>query len=157
MGCGATKRFPDKQYQTAQIMHRGIAGKPPDFLFPINADISQQCDDQSGRDDAPCADSEKLMEVLDQLNAKDGKGKAVLRRAGYPATVGNEEGEAITRYTTRYEDLLQVKCQVQLNLHPDFSHFRQYRVPQPRCMQEHALVGCLLFISGLTVTLFIGL
>ncbi|SUG46300.1 Error-prone repair protein UmuC [Salmonella enterica subsp. arizonae] len=30
-------------------------------------------DDQSGRDDAPCADSEKLMEVLDQLNVKDGK------------------------------------------------------------------------------------
>ncbi|MBA2987335.1 DUF4113 domain-containing protein, partial [Salmonella enterica subsp. arizonae serovar 47:z4,z23:-] len=47
----------------------------PDFLFLINADISQQCDDQSGRDDAPCADSEKLMEVLDQLNAKDGKGR----------------------------------------------------------------------------------
>ncbi|SUG48034.1 DNA polymerase V subunit UmuC [Salmonella enterica subsp. arizonae] len=45
-------------------------------------------------DNAPRAGSEKLMEVLDHLNAKDGKGDAILRRAGDSATVGYEARNA---------------------------------------------------------------
>jgi hypothetical protein len=44
-------------------------------------------------DNAPRRDSEQLMTLLDQLNAKDGKRNSVFRRAGNPATVADE-----TRY-----------------------------------------------------------
>ncbi|KWR30398.1 hypothetical protein R643_20420 [Salmonella enterica subsp. enterica serovar Tennessee] len=40
-------------------------------------------------DNAPRAGSEKLMEVLDQLNAKGG-GDAVFCRTGHPAAMGDE-------------------------------------------------------------------
>lgn len=46
-------------------------------------------------DNAPRRGSEKLMEVLDHLNAKEGKG--ALYFAGQdPATMGDEERDAVT-------------------------------------------------------------
>ena len=46
-------------------------------------------------DNAPRPGSEKLMEVLDHLNAKGGR-DAVFCRTGYPAAVADETGNAFS-------------------------------------------------------------
>ncbi|HEI8759770.1 TPA: Y-family DNA polymerase [Klebsiella oxytoca] len=60
-------------------------------------------------DNAPRQNSEKLMEVLDHLNAKDGRG--TLYFAGQEMqTAWQMKREMLSpRYTTRYSDLLKVK------------------------------------------------
>lgn len=60
-------------------------------------------------DNAPRAGGEKLMEVLDQLNAKDGKGALYFAGEGIQQQWAMKRDMPSPRYTTRYEDLLQVK------------------------------------------------
>ncbi|WP_413594701.1 Y-family DNA polymerase [Citrobacter youngae] len=60
-------------------------------------------------DNAPRRDSEKLMEVLDHLNAKDGKGTLYFAGQGIQQQWAMKREMLSPRYTTRYEDLLQVK------------------------------------------------
>ncbi|ENZ86815.1 protein umuC [Salmonella enterica subsp. houtenae serovar 40:z4,z32:-] len=60
-------------------------------------------------DNAPRAGGEKLMEVLDQLNAKDGKGALYFAGEGIQQQWAMKRDMLSPRYTTRYEDLLQVK------------------------------------------------
>ncbi|EEC0092107.1 DUF4113 domain-containing protein, partial [Salmonella enterica] len=55
------------------------------------------------------AGSEKLMEVLDQLNAKDGKGTLYFAGQGIPQQWAMKREMLSLRYTTRYSDLLLVK------------------------------------------------
>ncbi|PXW50604.1 uncharacterized protein DUF4113 [Grimontella sp. AG753] len=52
-------------------------------------------------DNAPRANSEKLMTILDQLNAKDGRGIQPLWQM--------KRDMLSPRYTTRYSDLLRVR------------------------------------------------
>ncbi|RLP21579.1 translesion error-prone DNA polymerase V subunit UmuC [Raoultella ornithinolytica] len=60
-------------------------------------------------DNAPRKNSEKLMEVLDHLNAKDGKGTLYFAGQGIQ-TVWQMKREMLSpRYTTRYSDLLEVR------------------------------------------------
>ncbi|MEX0553973.1 Y-family DNA polymerase [Klebsiella grimontii] len=60
-------------------------------------------------DNAPRQNSEKLMEVLDHLNAKDGRGTLYFAGQGIQ-TVWQMKREMLSpRYTTRYSDLLKVK------------------------------------------------
>lgn len=60
-------------------------------------------------DNSPRAGGEKLMEVLDQLNAKDGKGALYFAGEGIQQQWAMKRDMLSPRYTTRYEDLLQVK------------------------------------------------
>lgn len=60
-------------------------------------------------DNAPRRGSEKLMEVLDHLNAKEGKGALYFAGQGIQQQWAMNREMLSPRYTTRYEDLLQVK------------------------------------------------
>ncbi len=60
-------------------------------------------------DNAPRANSEKLMEVLDHLNAKDGRGTLYFAGQGIQQPWHMKREMLSPRYTTRYEDLLVVK------------------------------------------------
>ncbi|WP_410756421.1 Y-family DNA polymerase [Citrobacter youngae] len=60
-------------------------------------------------DNAPRRGSEKLMEVLDHLNAKEGKGALYFAGQGSQQQWAMKREMLSPRYTTRYEDLLQVK------------------------------------------------
>ncbi|EHY70605.1 hypothetical protein APP86_19145 [Salmonella enterica subsp. houtenae] len=60
-------------------------------------------------DNAPRAGSEKLMEVLDHLNAKEGRGALYFTGQGIPQQWAMRRDMLSPRHTTRYEDLLQVK------------------------------------------------
>lgn len=60
-------------------------------------------------DNAPRRGSEKLMEVLDHLNAKEGKGALYFAGQGIQQQWAMKREMLSPRYTTRYEDLLQVK------------------------------------------------
>ncbi|EDR7544070.1 translesion error-prone DNA polymerase V subunit UmuC, partial [Salmonella enterica subsp. enterica serovar Grumpensis] len=60
-------------------------------------------------DNAPRAGSEKLMEVLDHLNTKDGKGTLYFAGQGIPQQWAMKREMLSPRYTTRYADLLLVK------------------------------------------------
>lgn len=60
-------------------------------------------------DNAPRANSEKLMEVLDHLNAKDGRGTLYFAGQGIQPAWQMKREMLSPRYTTRYSDLLIVK------------------------------------------------
>ncbi|ELN3085495.1 Y-family DNA polymerase [Escherichia coli] len=60
-------------------------------------------------DNAPRRGSEKLMEVLDHLNAKEGRGSLYFAGQGIQQQWAMKRDMLSPRYTTRYEDLLQVK------------------------------------------------
>ncbi|EIW5950357.1 TPA: Y-family DNA polymerase [Klebsiella pneumoniae] len=60
-------------------------------------------------DNAPRKNSEKLMEVLDQLNAKDGKGTLYFAGQGIQTAWQMKREMLSPRYTTRISDLLIVK------------------------------------------------
>lgn len=59
-------------------------------------------------DNAPRRDSEKLMEVLDHLNAKDGKGTLYFAGQGIQQQWQMKREMLSPRYTTRFSDLLIV-------------------------------------------------
>lgn len=58
---------------------------------------------------APRAGSEKLMEVLDRLNAKDGKGTLYFAGQGIQQQWQMKREMLSPRYTTRYSDLLRIR------------------------------------------------
>ncbi|HBS3705913.1 TPA: Y-family DNA polymerase [Klebsiella quasipneumoniae subsp. quasipneumoniae] len=60
-------------------------------------------------DNAPRRGSEKLMEVLDHLNAKGGRGTLYFAGQGIQAAWQMKREMLSPRYTTRYNDLLVVK------------------------------------------------
>ncbi|ESN30844.1 protein umuC [Enterobacter sp. MGH 37] len=60
-------------------------------------------------DSAPRAGSEKLMEVLDHLNAKDGKGTLYFAGQGIQQNWQMKREMLSPRYTTRFSDLLVVR------------------------------------------------
>ncbi|SFT58466.1 DNA polymerase V [Kosakonia arachidis] len=60
-------------------------------------------------DNAPRANSEKLMDVLDQLNAKDGRGTLYFAGQGIQPPWQMKSNLLSPRYTTRYSDLLRVR------------------------------------------------
>ncbi|EPQ6966368.1 TPA: Y-family DNA polymerase [Klebsiella oxytoca] len=60
-------------------------------------------------DNAPRQNSEKLMEVLDHLNAKDGRGTLYFAGQGIQNAWQMKREMLSPRYTTRYSDLLKVK------------------------------------------------
>lgn len=60
-------------------------------------------------DNAPRRNSEKLMEVLDHLNAKDGRGTLYFAGQGIQTAWQMKREMLSPRYTTRYSDLLKVK------------------------------------------------
>lgn len=60
-------------------------------------------------DNAPRKNSEKLMEVLDQLNAKDGKGTLYFAGQGIQTAWQMKREMLSPRYTTRIQDVLVVK------------------------------------------------
>lgn len=60
-------------------------------------------------DNAPRRGSEKLMEVLDHLNAKEGKGALYFAGQGIQRQWAMKREMLSPRYTTRYADLLRVK------------------------------------------------
>ncbi|WII79957.1 Y-family DNA polymerase [Klebsiella pasteurii] len=60
-------------------------------------------------DNAPRQNSEKLMEVLDHLNAKDGRGTLYFAGQGIQTTWQMKREMLSPRYTTRYSDLLEVR------------------------------------------------
>ncbi|VEA94985.1 Error-prone lesion bypass DNA polymerase V(UmuC) [Salmonella enterica subsp. houtenae] len=60
-------------------------------------------------DNAPLAGSEKLMEVLDLLNAKEGRGTLYFAGEGIQQQWAMKREILSPRYTTRYSDLLRVK------------------------------------------------
>ncbi|EKR9386461.1 MULTISPECIES: Y-family DNA polymerase [Raoultella] len=60
-------------------------------------------------DNAPRKNSEKLMEVLDHLNAKDGKGTLYFAGQGIQTAWQMKRKMLSPRYTTRYSDLLEVR------------------------------------------------
>ncbi|EHK3226423.1 DUF4113 domain-containing protein, partial [Enterobacter hormaechei] len=53
--------------------------------------------------------SERLMEVLDHLNAKDGKGTLYFAGQGIQQQWQMKREMLSPRYTTRYSDLLRVR------------------------------------------------
>ncbi|HBL7066726.1 TPA: Y-family DNA polymerase [Klebsiella oxytoca] len=59
-------------------------------------------------DNAPRKNSEKLMEVLDHLNAKDGRGTLYFAGQGIQTGWQMKREMLSPRYTTRYSDLLNV-------------------------------------------------
>ena len=60
-------------------------------------------------DNAPRPNSEKLMEVLDHLNAKDGRGTLYFAGQGIQTAWQMKRDMLSPRYTTRFSDLLQVR------------------------------------------------
>lgn len=60
-------------------------------------------------ENAPRAGSERLMEVLDHLNAKDGKGTLYFAGQGIQQQWQMKRDMLSPRYTTRYADLLTVR------------------------------------------------
>lgn len=60
-------------------------------------------------ENAPRAGSDKLMEVLDHLNAKDGKGTLYFAGQGIQQQWQMKREMLSPRYTTRYKDLLIVR------------------------------------------------
>ena len=60
-------------------------------------------------ENAPRAGSDKLMEVLDHLNAKDGKGTLYFAGQGIQQQWQMKREMLSPRYTTRFQDLLIVK------------------------------------------------
>ncbi|MCQ6415072.1 Y-family DNA polymerase [Klebsiella pneumoniae] len=60
-------------------------------------------------DNAPRKNSEKLMEVLDHLNAKNGKGTLYFAGQGIQTAWQMKRERLSPRYTTRYSDLLHVR------------------------------------------------
>ncbi|HBY4239348.1 TPA: translesion error-prone DNA polymerase V subunit UmuC [Klebsiella pneumoniae] len=60
-------------------------------------------------DNAPRKNSEKLMEVLDHLNAKDGRGTLYFAGQGIQAAWQMKREMLSPRYTTRFSDLLCVR------------------------------------------------
>lgn len=60
-------------------------------------------------DNAPRAGSEKLMEVLDQLNAKGGRGTLYFAGQGIQQQWAMKREMLSPQYTTRFSDLLRVK------------------------------------------------
>lgn len=60
-------------------------------------------------ENAPRAGSERLMEVLDQLNAKDGKETLYFAGQGIQQQWQMKREMLSPRYTTRYSDLLRVR------------------------------------------------
>ncbi|HDZ9122638.1 Y-family DNA polymerase [Klebsiella quasipneumoniae] len=60
-------------------------------------------------DNAPRKNSEKLMEVLDHLNAKDGRGTLYFAGQGIQTAWQMKREMLSPRYTTRYSDLLHVR------------------------------------------------
>lgn len=60
-------------------------------------------------DNAPRQNSEKLMEVLDHLNTKDGRGTLYFAGQGIQTAWQMKREMLSPRYTTRYSDLLKVK------------------------------------------------
>ncbi|EPR3214032.1 Y-family DNA polymerase [Klebsiella pneumoniae] len=60
-------------------------------------------------DNAPRKNSEKLMEVLDHLNAKDGRGTLYFAGQGIQTAWQMKREMLSPRYTTRYIDLLRVR------------------------------------------------
>ncbi|MEB6027062.1 Y-family DNA polymerase [Klebsiella quasipneumoniae] len=60
-------------------------------------------------DNAPRKNSEKLMEVLDHLNAKDGKGTLYFAGQGIQTAWQMKREMLSPRYTTRFFDLLKVR------------------------------------------------
>ncbi|HHT8227032.1 Y-family DNA polymerase [Citrobacter sp. TSA-1] len=60
-------------------------------------------------DNAPRRGSEKLMEVLDHLNAKDGRGTLYFAGQGVKPQWAMKRDMLSPRYTTRYSDLLRVR------------------------------------------------
>ena len=60
-------------------------------------------------DNAPRKNSEKLMEVLDHLNAKDGRGTLYFAGQGIQTAWQMKRELLSPRYTTRFEDLLVIK------------------------------------------------
>ncbi|MEQ0252751.1 Y-family DNA polymerase [Klebsiella sp. CN_Kp116] len=60
-------------------------------------------------DNAPRQNSEKLMEVLDHLNAKDGRGTLYFAGQGIQTAWQMKRDMLSPRYTTRFSDLLRVR------------------------------------------------
>lgn len=60
-------------------------------------------------DNAPRQNSEKLMEVLDHLNAKDGRGTLYFAGQGIQTAWQMKREMLSPRYTTRYSDLVKVR------------------------------------------------
>lgn len=60
-------------------------------------------------DNAPRPGSEKLMDVLDRLNAKDGRGTLYFAGQGIQRPWQMKREMLSPRYTTRYTDLLRVR------------------------------------------------
>ncbi|EMZ2328863.1 Y-family DNA polymerase [Klebsiella michiganensis] len=60
-------------------------------------------------DNAPRPNSEKLMEVLDHLNAKDGRGTLYFAGQGIQTAWQMKRDMLSPRYTTRFSDLLRVR------------------------------------------------
>lgn len=60
-------------------------------------------------ENAPYAGSEKLIKVLDHLNAKDGKGTLYFAGQGIQQYWQMNREMLSPRYTTRYSDLLRVR------------------------------------------------
>lgn len=60
-------------------------------------------------DNAPRAGSKKLMEVLDYLNAKDGRGTLFFAGQGIQQQWQMKRDMLSPRYTTRYSDLLSIR------------------------------------------------
>ena len=60
-------------------------------------------------ENSPRAGSERLMEVLDHLNAKDGKGTLYFAGQGIQQQWQMKRGMLSPRYTTCYADLLTVR------------------------------------------------
>lgn len=60
-------------------------------------------------DNAPRQNSEKLMEVLDHLNAKDGRGTLYFAGQGIQTAWQMKREMLSPRYTTRFSDLLSVR------------------------------------------------
>ena len=58
---------------------------------------------------APRKNSEKLMEVLDHLNAKDGRGTLYFAGQGIQTAWQMKREMLSPRYTTRIQDVLVVK------------------------------------------------
>ncbi|CED74965.1 DNA polymerase V, subunit C [Klebsiella pneumoniae] len=60
-------------------------------------------------DNAPRKNSEKLMEVLDHLNAKDGRGTLYFAGQGIQTAWQMKREMLSPRYTTRYSDLIKIR------------------------------------------------
>lgn len=60
-------------------------------------------------ENAPRAGSDKLMEVLDHLNAKDGKGTLYFAGQGIQKQWQMKREHLSPRYTTRFSDVLVVR------------------------------------------------